>query len=177
MSQPIKYANTRVDPTQSASEIASLVQRYGGSRFEMRWDDRARLVGIRFAIRHERLGEVPVRLMAAIDNVERIMREREPYSSRMRRSKAQWDKDTTDRAYRIAWRQLKDFVEQSLFAVETGLFPLLDAFMAHVETPDPDTGAPITVGELVAGRGTLERGGIRFLPIPPTTEAEWEIEP
>lgn len=175
MSQPIKYATTKIDPTQSAGEIAQLVQKYGGSRFEMMWDGQGRLIGIRFAIRHERLHEVPVRLMAAIENVEAIVRERQPYSRRMRRTRSEWEEETRVQAYRIAWRQLKDFVEQSLLAVETGLFPLLDAFMAHVETPDPETGEPSTVGQLFDRHATLTSSGLRLLP-PGIQEADYEIE-
>lgn len=173
--QAIKYESTKVDPTQSASEIAQLVNRYGGSRFEMLWDEFARLRGVRFAIRHERLGEVPVRLMAATHNVEAVILKRKPYSRRMRRTKSEYEAEVRDTAYRVAWRQLKDFVEQSLLAVETGLFPLHEAFMAQVETPDPETGEPITVGELFERHAVLESAGLRLLPAP-VVEADWEVE-
>lgn len=175
MGQAIKYENTTVDPSVSAMQIGQLVQRYGGSRFEMQWNDRGRLIGVRFAIRHDRLGEVPVRLMASIENVEGLIRERRPYSSRMRKTRAQWAEWCADVAYRVAWRQLKDFVEQALLAVETGLFPLHEAFMAQVETPDPETGEPITVGELFGRHAVLESSGLRLLPSP-VVEAEYEVE-
>lgn len=173
--QAIKYETTKVDPTQSASEIAQLVQRYGGSRFEMLWDEFGRLRGVRFAIRHERLGEVPVRPMSATKNVEAVILKRKPWNRRMRRSRTQWEAEVRDIAYRVAWRQLKDFVEQSLLAVETGLFPLHEAFMAQVETPDPETGEAITVGELFERHAVLEGAGLRLLPAP-VVEAEWQVE-
>ena len=173
MSQAIKYETTKVDPTRSASEIAALVQRYGGSRFEMMWDEWGQLTGVRFAIRHERLGEVPVRLMASVERVTAMIQKRRPYSTRQRRTRIEWAEWTKEVAYRVAWRQLKDFVEQALFAVETGLFPLHEAFMAQVETPDPETGEPITVGQLFERHASMGEGGLRLLPAP-TVEAQWE---
>lgn len=134
MSQAIKYENTSVDPSQSAAEIARLVQKYGGTRFEMRWDEHSRLGGVRFAIRHERLGEIPVRLVAQIGNVERYILDAKPWTTRMRKGRQQYKAECRDKAYRVAWRQLKDFVEQALLAVETGLFPLHEAFIG----PDGD---------------------------------------
>lgn len=176
MSQSIKYESTTIDPTQSAAEIAALVQKYGGSRFEMMWDEFARLVGIRFAIRHERLGEVPVRLMAQIENVTAYVLAAKPWNRRMRRRAEQYKADVRAQAYRIAWRQLRDFVEQSLLAVETGLFPLHEAFMAQIETPDPATGESITVGELFERHAVLESSGLRLLQAP-VVEGEYEVEP
>lgn len=164
MSQAIKYQNTTVEPFKSANEIAMLVQKYGGTRFEMRWDN-GRLAGVRFAIKHERLGEVPVRLDAKTKKIEDIL-----YSKTSKGREA-----CRDLAYRIAWRQLKDFVEQSLLAVETGLFPLHEAFMAQMETPNPEGGEPITVGQLFEKRATAVPGGITLMLAAPIVEAEYEV--
>lgn len=148
MSQAIKYESTSIEPNQSAGEIAGLVAKYGGTRFEMRWGDYGELTGVRFAIRHARMDEVPVRLTAAIDNVAAIIMDRRPYTSRTRGTRQEWERKCRETAARVAWRQLRDFVEQSLLAVETGLFPLHEVFMAQVETRDPETGEVVTVGEL-----------------------------
>lgn len=176
MTQAIKYESTSIDPTKSATEISQLVQRYGGSRFEMLWGEDGRLYGIRFAIRHDELGEVPVRLIARVENVEALIHERKPWNRRMRRTRGEYEEEVRDTAYRVAWRQLKDFVEQSLLAVETGLFPLHEAFMAQVETPDPETGQIVTVGELFARHAVLEASGLRLLPAAPVMDAEYEVE-
>jgi hypothetical protein len=176
--QAIKYEGTTVDPAKSAAEIAGLVQKYGGTRFEMKWDQYSRLQGVRFAIRHERLGEIPVRLMAQIANVEKYLLKKRPWSYSMRKTKAQHEAEMRDTAYRVSWRQLKDFVEQSLLAVETGLFPLHEAFMAQVEMEDPAGGDPITVGQLFEAQATRGRGGaLLMLAAPaPTVEADYEFE-
>ena len=85
----------------------------------MAWGDHG-LRGVRFAIQTEH-GEVPVRLGARVERVAEIIRQKKPYSHRMRRNRLEYEKWVEEElAYRIAWRQLKDFVEQALLAVETG---------------------------------------------------------
>lgn len=156
--QAIKYQSTTIDPWKSAAEIAALVRKYGGTRFEQQWGERGEMLGIRFGIRDERMGEVPVILRAQTERIEEILRGAVPRT---------WLKqEIREQAQRIAWRQLKDFVEQALLAVETGLFPLAAAFMAHIEVEDEETGAPIALIEAFATRGRLgSRGhGVRLLP-------------
>lgn len=149
--QAVKYQSTTIDPWKSAGEIAELVRKYGGSRFEQQWDEYGQLVGIRFAIRDNRLGEVPVILRAQTETIERILQGALPRSWTTERKRTQ--------AYRVAWRQLKDFVEQALLAVKTGLFPLAAAFMASIEVQDEETGRPIPLMEAFAQGGRLGPAG------------------
>lgn len=164
MAQQIKYQNTTVDASRSAGHIAELVRKYGGSRFEQQWDEYGQLVGIRFAIRDDRLGEVPVILRAQTETITAILDDAAPKS---------WDADRVlAQAHRIAWRQLKDFVEQALLAVRTGLFPLAAAFMAHVEVRDEETGEPVPLMEAFAQRGRLGPAGhgVRLISAADNTE-------
>ncbi len=165
MSQAIKYESTTVEPEQSAAEIMQLVRAYGGTRFEMMWGNHG-LRGVRFAIQTEH-GEVPVRLEARVERVAEIIREKKPYSPQMRRTEEQYRAWVEQKlAYRIAWRQLRDFVEQSLLAVETGLFDIAGAFMANVEVWDDESDEVVTMAELVARRMSLQpgSGALRLLP-------------
>jgi hypothetical protein len=165
--QAIKYQGTTVEAIKSAGEIQRLVQQYGGTRCEIRWDTKGNVVGVRFAIRHERFGEVPVRLAAKTAKIEEILKRRTSIGHEKRPAQA----------YRIAWRQLKDFVEQALLAVETGLFPLHEAFMASVETEDPETGESITWGEMLERHGAGGVGGLRLLGSgPKVIEAVYTVE-
>lgn len=176
MAQAIKYETTTVEAGKSATEIAQLVQKYGGARFEMQWGDDGLLTGIRFALRHPTLGEVPVRLMAKTDRIVAILLKAHPWTWGKRATRAEHEKQWRVQAYRIAWRQLKDFVEQQLLAVETGLFPVHEVFMGQVEARDPTTGELVTVGELVARHGTIASGGgLLLLPAPPTLDADYEV--
>ena len=165
MSQAIKYESTTIEPEQTATEIMQLVRKYGGIRFEMVWGERG-LRGVRFAIQTEH-GEVPVRLEARVERVAEIILQKKPYSYRMKRDRLEYDKWVEEElAYRIAWRQLRDFVEQALLAVETGLFDLAGVFMGSVEVWDNETEEVVTMAELVASRMSLQpgSGALRLLP-------------
>lgn len=157
--QAIKYVSTTIDPPKSAGEISDLVRKYGGTRFEQRWTD-GTLTGIRFAIQAEGIGEVPVRLEAQIERIEHILKTKSAgplrYDARRRR----------EQAYRIAWRQLKDFVEQALLAVETGLFPIGAAFMGHLEVYDDAARETVTMSDFLLRRAEFDAGtdGLRILP-------------
>ena len=165
MSQAIKYESTTVEPEQSAAEIMRLVRAYGGTRFEMIWGDHG-LQGVRFTIQTPQ-GQVSVRLEARVERVAEIIRQKKPYSSRMKRTQKQYRAWIDEElAYWIAWRQLRDFVEQALLAVETGLFDIAGAFMANVEVWDDDSDTVVTMAELVARRMSLQpgSGALRLLP-------------
>lgn len=157
--QAIKYQTTAVEASKSAAEIAELVRRYGGSRFEQRWGESGDLEGIRFAIRTPDLGEVPVTLRAQTERIGEIILEAHPYTSRTRGTQQEHAEKIRAQAYRIAWRQLKDFVEQALLAVETGLFPIGAAFMAHIEVWDDVQAETVTMSEYLARRAVIEPGG------------------
>ena len=165
MSQAIKYESTEIEPEESAAEIMQLVRKYGGIRFEMVWGELG-LRGVRFAIETPQ-GQVPVRLEARVERVAEIIRQKKPWSHRMKRNRFEYDKWVEEElAYRIAWRQLRDFVEQALLAVETGLFDIAGAFMASVEVWDDRTDEVVTMAELVARRMSLQpgSGALRLLP-------------
>ncbi len=165
MSQAIKYESTTVEPEQSAAEIMQLVRAYGGTRFEMIWGDHG-LRGVRFAIETPQ-GQVPVRLEARVERVAEIIQEKKPWNHRMNRHQHECKKWVEEElAYRIAWRQLRDFVEQALLAVETGLFDIAGAFMANVEVWDDGSDEVVTMAELVARRMSLQpgSGALRLLP-------------
>jgi hypothetical protein len=164
--QPIKYATTTIDPAKSASEIGALVQKYGGSRFEMRWGAFGSLTGIRFAIRAEGIGEVPVRLEAQTERIEEILTKAKRAGRSYWRPTAADIQKVSEQAHRIAWRQLRDFVEQALLAMETGLFNIGAAFMAHIEVQDDAQGDRVTMSEFLLRRATMHSDGdaIRIMP-------------
>ncbi len=163
--QAIKYESTEIEPEKSAAEIMQLVRKYGGIRFEMVWGELG-LRGVRFAIETPQ-GPVPVRLEARVERVAEIILQKKPWGHRMRRNRLEYEKWVEEElAYRIAWRQLKDFVEQALLAVETGLFDLAGVFMGSVEVWDNEAEEVVTMAELVASRMSLQsgNGALRLLP-------------
>ncbi|MCE2456178.1 MAG: hypothetical protein J4G12_10285 [Gemmatimonadetes bacterium] len=158
--QVVKYQTTSVEAARSAQQICDLARKYGASRFEMRWDDRRRLEGVRFAVRHPEAGEVPVVLRAPEETITRILWDARGPNSRKTRA------EIADQAHRIAWRHMKDLTEQLLLATRLGLRTVEGAFMADIEVWDDETGETTTMAELFARRARLEPGqrSVRLLP-------------
>ena len=75
MSQAIKYQQTTIPAEKSAAQIQALVAKYGGTRCEVKWDEKGNVTSVRFAIRHERFGEVPIRLVAKTETIFKILQE------------------------------------------------------------------------------------------------------
>lgn len=156
MGTAIKYQNTKIDATESATEIATMVRHHGGTRFEMIWDDDGELLAVRFAIRVEDMGEVPVRLGVQSQRIFEML------------WKSNWggsvyDEERHDRirrqAIRIAWRNLKDYLEHALLTVESGLLPLVEVFMAHIEVWDDLAGKKVTMSEYMLRRAHMLADG------------------
>lgn len=167
MPQPIKYAETTVPAVKSAQEIETLAARYGASRFEKLWDEGGNLYAIRFALRAEPWGEVPVLVEARTEAVLAILLKAKPWNWRRGpQGRAAYEAKLREQSYRIAWRQLRDFVEQALLAVETGLLSPTDAFMWGLEMRDPETGGRTTAGRMFQRAAALAPGGVLALPAP-----------
>lgn len=159
MAQKIKYQTTTIDATQSANEIGVLVGKYGARQFSLHWDEEGELRGVSFVLVDQRYGGiVPIRLGARTDSIYEILTASRSYSFD--------EKKVAQQANRIAWRQLRDLVEQLLLAAKTGLFSIVEAFMAHVVIETAE-GAE-TMGEYFA-RTQPELGsqGLRLLKAGP----------
>lgn len=155
--QAIKYQETDVPAERSVGEVANLIRRYGGTRFEQLWGEDGRILGVRFAIRHPEIGELPVSLTAKYGEIERILWET-PYGSRAG-SEENRRARIARQAERMAWRHLKDLTEQLLLSVRLGLRSLPAAFMADVEVLDESSGETVTMGELFERRAELSPTG------------------
>lgn len=154
--QAVKYQETTVEAFKSVSEIADLIRRYGGTRFEQVWGEDGRILAVRFAMRHPEIGEVPVALTVKTTQVKRILLESsylKSYSPEQRRERIQ------RQAERIAWRHTKDLTEQLLLSVELGLRSLPAAFLADLEAYDEIAGETVTMGELIERRAALSASG------------------
>lgn len=124
-SQAVKYQETQVPATRSVAEITELIRKYGGSRFEQTWGEDGRILGVRFAMRHREIGELPVALTLKTGQVERILSE-SPYLRSLPESNRA--ARIAQQAERVAWRHMKDLIEQLLLSVALGLRSLPAAF-------------------------------------------------
>lgn len=155
MTQAIKYQTTEVDPAKSVAQIAELVRRYGGSRFETLWSESGEVTGIRFAIRHQEIGELPVCMTVRTGEIERILASSGYATGRTPAQKRERPQRIARQAERIGWRHVKDLTEQLLLAVELGLRSLPAAFLADVEAYDEATGQTVAFYELFERRARI----------------------
>lgn len=159
MAQSIKYQSTDIDPAKSVTQIGELVRKYGGSRFEQIWGDEGEITGIRFAIRHKEIGELPIYMTARTGEIERILNASGYATGRTLEQKQDRPAKVAAQARKIAWRHLKDLTEQLLLAVELGLRSLSAAFMADVEVWDETRSETVTMYELFERRAQIAGSG------------------
>lgn len=162
--RPIKYFDTKVDAEKSVTEIAALIKKYGGTRFETIWDEHGNVTGIRFAMRHKTMGELPVKLAPLTDTIfQRIGGgKRNPRSSL---HDDVYQQRLREQAHRIAWRHMKDMTEQILLSVDLGMKQLVHGFMADIEV-DIGEAEPIIMADFIERYAKVLPGdrGVRLLP-------------
>lgn len=156
----IKYQDTDVDVERTVAELAALIKRYGGSRFEQQWRKDGGVGGVRLAVRRESLSELPVSLAAKTAEIERTMRDAGLWKSYTPEARAQ---KLETQAHRIAWRHLKDLSEQLLLAVSLGLKTLPEAFLADVEVYDRQRGELVRMAEFLERRASSGPEGLELL--------------
>jgi hypothetical protein len=160
----IKYQDTTVEVEQTLGELAALIRRYGDARFEQSWDEDGRMGSVRFAVRHDTLGELPVLLTARTARIEAIMREAGLWKSYEEEAR---EERLSTQTHRIAWRHLKDLTEQLLLAVSLGLKTLPEAFLADVEVLDPAAGETLTMARFLDRHASAGSRGLELESGPP----------
>ena len=114
-----KFWTTRISAGQTASEIGEVLRKHGAKRYMVEWDKDGDPVAIQFGMLVPGLGvEVPVRLAAQTEAI----------AKRLNGDYA--------RAWRVAWRQLKAWVEVSMELVANGVKPFHETFMSDVVIGD-----------------------------------------
>lgn len=155
--QAIKYQSTSVPVEKTLAELAALIKNYGGARFEQHWASDGLVSGVRFAIRHDELGELPVNLTARTARIRSILHEAGLWKSY---PPARRERMISEQSERVVWRHLKDLTEQLLLAVSLDLRSLPEAFMADVEIFDRHTGESMRTAEYLERRGRGAPGGL-----------------
>lgn len=122
---PPRFYRTKIDAGRSANEIAELVRKYGAKEYGVSFDDSGEPIALRFTMNVPDVGHVPVELRAQHGSIGRRLR-----------GLAKATRET--QAKRVAWRQLKTYVEATLELVENGVKPFHEVFMADVLLPTGD---------------------------------------
>lgn len=134
----IRFQTTNVSPEKTAREISQKVRDYGGTRFEQRWTDDGHLRGLRFDLPDEEFGPIPIQLEAKVEEVYTILDEEAGlYSSKSGQERHDL---LLGKAYKVAWRNLKQLVEAMLTAFQLGLTDPVSLWTGYIEVRDPQTG-------------------------------------
>ena len=120
----VRFHSTEVDTTQSLSEVAALLRKYGSTRFEQEWDGFGRTQGIRFNLPAPEAAEGYINVV--------LRPQTEVLADKLELEHRITDPDQVDR---VAWRQLKGIMEGILLAADTGMFPAAQLFLGMAETP------------------------------------------
>lgn len=127
-----RFWTTEVDAAKSVAEIGELLRKHGVRRCTTDWDSNGEPVAILFTMPVAALEgrHVPVRLAAQTLPLQQRMRE------------AGVRGNLRAQACRVAWRQLKAWIEMSLEAAANGVKPFHEVFLADVvlDPEDPEGG-------------------------------------
>ncbi|HYO46924.1 MAG TPA: hypothetical protein VEY33_09590 [Gemmatimonadota bacterium] len=120
-----RFGNTDIPAHRTANEIGEIVHKYGAKMFSVTFADKTREpASVYFLMDVPDVGEVPVSLTAQVDGIYKRLTEDRYYGYDEDRMRTQ--------ATRIAWRQIKAYVEMQLEMVQNKLRPFHEAFMADV---------------------------------------------
>lgn len=151
MIQPIKYWSTEVTAAKSASEILGILVHYRAQSTTVEWDSMKQPVSVRFVVVDGAHGNIPVIVRPRIEDVRLAVR------------KAGKTCDT-ERARRIAWRHLKDLIEQQMLSVFLGMHSMVEAFFANVEVDGDQTLGSWVTAALASGQVPRSKTGALLLP-------------
>lgn len=157
MTNAIKYQDTKVDVEKTLSDLTNLIKRYGGTRFEQNWTPDGHVRGVRFAIHHDTLGELPVRMLARTDRIQTILLNAGLWKSYPRQER---EKKVKAQAERIAWRHVRDLTEQLLLAVQLDIRSMPEAFLADVEIFDSQLGETVRMSDYLQSRAYTSSEGL-----------------
>lgn len=150
----MKYRSTEVPVSRSVSKIERMIVEYGAGQFTKTYDGQS-ITGISFTLVADRWGipELPIEISLATDDVlDRIWMS---YSVTHRNRQGIEKEQYREHAEKMAWRQMKDLVEQLLLAFETGIMNPVEMFFGYVVVTDPETGQTRGMGELFLEKGLL----------------------
>jgi hypothetical protein len=139
MSGPLNYT-TKVPVSRTVSEVTQLLASHGASAVATMYDNGA-AVGLTFSLPTP-AGEQVFRLPVIVEGVQRQLIEISPSTPAGRRQ------SSPEHAARVAWRQIKDWVEAQVAIIESGMATLEQVMLPYLQV-EPGR----TLYEVYAARG------------------------
>jgi len=121
----VKNYTSLVDVSKSVQHIESRLVKQGAKNIFKHYNDKKKLEGIAFIIAVDGK-DVPYRMPAKVDQVERILR------TAITRPRPETMKRVADQAERTAWKLVSDWVEINLSLIELGQAEFMEVFLPYV---------------------------------------------
>lgn len=135
---PIANYSTTVPAIKSIGEIQGILVAHGVKALMMTLDDNKEVQGLSFIFTTQ-FGDVPFRLPANIDKVEKVLN-----NQRVRTSVSR------EMASRVAWRILKDWVRAQIAILETEMVTIDQIFLPYMDVGKGKTLYEIMVNNQLA---------------------------
>ncbi|GGX62903.1 hypothetical protein GCM10007385_35040 [Tateyamaria omphalii] len=129
----LPYA-TATSGQKALDDIRKIIQAFGCSKFAPMEDFDSGEVTIQFEYR----GRMVQVTASAKGYASALMREK-PYSTRMRKTRTQYEKACLDQGHIAIWSMLRDWIKGQLTAIETGILSFDAAFLGQILLPDGRT--------------------------------------
>lgn len=137
---PIANYTTQVAAMKSVGEIQGMLTAHGARSIMINFSDNQEPVSLAFLIKTTD-GEVPFRLPANIEAVQRLLAKSLKSSYRKWDSEYQRQRDQKlkEQAMRVAWRVLRDWIRAQMAIIETEMVVLEQVFLPYMVTRNERT--------------------------------------
>lgn len=114
----LKNYTTKVPASKTVGEIQAMLAKHGAFRVSVDYGEGGSVLGITFAI-NDSNGTHGFRLPARVDAVKSLLKEQKV-------------KCTDEHAERVAWRNVKDWVDAQIALIETGQVEASEVMMPYM---------------------------------------------
>jgi len=126
MKSTLFMETTKIEPSQTVSEIQQILGRYGASSIRTDYEN-GEVIAVLFTINID--GEhIPFRLPCRWQAIKTVFESRR----HKRNGRGRPPGDLTGQSKRVAWRQILRWVEAQLALTETGMTKLHEVFMPYL---------------------------------------------
>lgn len=129
----LPYSNA-TSGQRAIDDIRKVVQAFGCNKFAPMEDFAEGSVTVQFEYR----GRMVQVTASAKGYAAALMREK-PYTSRMKKTKAQYERACLDQGHVAVWSILRDWIKGQITAVEIGVLSFDAAFLGQILLPDGRT--------------------------------------
>lgn len=152
----LPYSNSTANPEKAQARIRTMLHRFGVDALSFTENIREREISVNFVY-----DGYPVKLLVDYGALSLTYIDDAPYSSRMRRTRKQYEEEKLKVAYRASFSLLQDYLKGTLTMVELNATPFAEAFLSNfVNNKGERLGSIITpqLKDFVSGRLALGAG-------------------